>query len=139
MVRARRQALALLLVSGLVLLGAGQSWAGSYLDRAGLLLIDSKRDSEFLSRRLGDRELARLVGQLATGRLQAAKETQVPREVVLAHPHLLLLLEHHERAAAAAAAGEGQRFRELLRSADEEEQLFRGVLRQLGWTVPSAR
>lgn len=139
MVRGRRQVLSVLLASGLALLTAGESWAGSYLDRAGLLIHGSARDGEFLSRRLGDRELARLVGQLAAGRLQAAKDTQVPKEVVLAHPHLLLMLEHYERAAAAAVGGETQRFRELVRSAQEEEQLFRGVLRQLGWTVPAPK
>lgn len=139
MLPARRQLLSLLLAGGLVLLGAGESWAGSYLDRAGLLIHDAARDSDFLSRRLGDRELARLVGQIAAGRLQAAKDTQVPKEVVLAHPHLLLMLEHYERAAAAAVSGENQRFREFVRSAQEEEQLFRGVLRQLGWTVPSPK
>lgn len=139
MVQARRHVLALLLASGLGLLTASESWAGSYLDRAGLLIHDSARDSEVLSRRLGDRELARMVGQIAAGRLQAAKDTQVPKEVVLAHPHLLLMLEHYERAAAAAVSGEAKRFRELVRSAQEEEQLFRGMLRQLGWTVPSPK
>lgn len=111
----------------------------SFLDRAGLLIDESARGSELSSRRLGERELARLVGQLAAGRVQAAKDTQVPKEVVLAHPHLLLLLEHHERAAAAAAFGETKRSRELVRSAQEEQQLFCGVPRQLGWTVPPAK
>jgi hypothetical protein len=134
----RRQVLALL-ASGVVLLGVRESWAGSYLDRVSLLISASTRDNEFLSRRLSDRELARLVSQVAAGRLQAAKDTQVPKEVVVAHPHLLLMLEHYERAAAAAAAGEAKRYGDLVRSAQEEEQLFRGLLRQLGWTVPAAK
>ncbi len=136
--RSRRQLLALL-ASGLVLLASRQSRAGSYLDRAGLLISEAIRDNEFLARRLADRELARLVARIAAGRLQAAKETQVPREALQAHPHLLLMLEHYERAAAAAQAGEAARFRELVRSAQQEEQLFRGVLRELGWTVPPAK
>ena len=131
--------LTLLLGSALALLVTRESWAGSYLDRAGWLINESTRDHDYLSRRLADRELARLIGQIAAGRLQAAKDTQVPKEAVLAHPHLLLMLEHYERAAAAAANGEPQRFRELQRSAQDEEQLFRGVLRQLGWTVPAPK
>ena len=118
---------------------ARECWAGSYLDRAGLLIHDANRDIEFLGRRLNDRELARLVSQIAAGRLQAAKDTLVPKEVVLAHPHLLLMLEHYARAAAAASGGEQERYRQLVLQGQDEEQLFRGVLRQLGWTVPSGK
>lgn len=63
----------------------------------------------------------------------------VPKEVVLAHPHLLLMLEHYERAAAAAAEGDPPRYYELSRSAQDEEQLFRGVLKQLGWSLPPSK
>lgn len=113
--------------------------AGSYLDRAWFLINEATRANEFLGRRLYDRELARLVSQSAEGRLQAAKDTLVPKEVVLAHPHLLLMLEHYERAAAAAAEGDPPRYYELSRSAQDEEQLFRGVLKQLGWSLPPSK
>jgi len=133
-----RRAVAVLL--GLGLLGLTQpAHAGSYLDRAWLLITQATRSNEFLRKRLYDRELARLVSRVAESRLQAAKDTLVPKEVVLAHPHLLLMLEHYERAAAAAAAGEIPRYFELERSALEEEQLFRGVLRQLGWSLPPGK
>lgn len=137
--RLNRRALGGLLALCAFALGERSSWAGSYLDRAALLLNEAVRDHEFLSRRTSDRELARLVSQIAAGRLQAAKDTSVPKEVVLAHPHLLLTLEHYERSAAAAASGETGRYRELVRLAQSEEQLFRGVLHQLGWTLPSGR
>ena len=128
----------LLVALGLAAFGLGEarSWAGSYLDRAVLLIGEASRDNDFLRKRLYDRELARLVTQIAAGRLQAAKDTLVPQQVLLAHPHLLLMLEHYERAATAAGVGETRRYHDLSRLAQDEEQLFRGVLRQLGWTVP---
>jgi hypothetical protein len=125
---------------GLCLVGAAApARAGSYMDRAWLLIGESSRANDFLSKRLSDRELARLIGQAAEGRLQAAKETSVPEEVALAHPHLLLMLEHYERAAAAAALGQSGRFMEHAQAALDEEQLFRGVLRQLGWALPPSK
>jgi hypothetical protein len=125
---------------GLVLLGAAApARAGRYMDRAWLLIGEASRANDFLSKRLYDRELARLIGQAAEGRLQAAKETSVPEEVALAHPHLLLMLEHYERAASAAALGEGGRYMKHSGAARDEEQLFRGVLRQLGWALPPSK
>jgi hypothetical protein len=127
-------------VLGLCLLGAAApARAGSYMDRAWLLIGESTRANDFLGKRLHDRELARLIGQAAEGRLSAAKETNVPSEVALAHPHLLLMLEHYERAASAAALGETDRYAQHSTAASEEEQLFRGVLRQLGWSLPPSK
>ena len=80
--RLNRRALGGLLALCAFALGERSSWAGSYLDRAALLLNEAIRDHEFLSRRTSDRELARLVSQIAAGRLQAAKDTSVPKEVV---------------------------------------------------------
>jgi hypothetical protein len=122
------------------LLGASsKARAGSYMDRAWLLIAEGSRANEFLAKRLYDRELARLVGQAAEGRLQAAKDTVVPEEVVLAHPHLLLMLEHYERAASAATLGELGRYADHSRAGRDEEELFRSVLRQLGWSLPPSR
>ena len=133
----RRACAALLALTALC---AGRlAWAGSYLDRATLLIAEATRENEFLRKRLYDRELARLVSQVARGRLESAKDTLVPKEVVLAHPHLLLMLEHYERAASAAAEGEVGRYSEHERAARDEEQIFRGILRQLGWSLPSGK
>ncbi len=124
----------------LCLLGAsGKARADSYADRAWLMISEGSRANDFLGKRLDDRELARLVGQAAEGRLQAAKDTSVPEEVALAHPHLLLLLEHYERAASAAAIGEVGRYAQHSRAARDEEELFRSVLRQLGWALPPSK
>jgi hypothetical protein len=123
---------------GLALLGAAAPPpADSYIDRARLLIGEASRANDFLSQRLHDRWLARLIGQAAQGRLQAAQDTDVPEEVALAHPHLLLMLEHYERAAAAAVAGEGNRYEQHSSAARDEEQLFRNVLRSLGRAVPA--
>lgn len=121
------------------LLEAAPAWAGSYLDRAALLVEQSTRSNDYLRKRPYDRELARVVANIAEGCLRAGKDTVVPKEVALAHPHLLLMLEHYERAASAAADGEVGRYVTLSRSARDEEQLFRGVLRQLGWTLPPSK
>jgi ABC-type hemin transport system substrate-binding protein len=125
---------------GLCLLGASTpARAGSYMDRAWLMIAEGGRANDFLGKRLSDRELARLVGQAAEGRLQAAKDTSVPEEVVMAHPHLLLMLEHYERAAAAAALGDTGKYGDHSRAARDEEELFRSVLRQLGWSLPPSK
>jgi hypothetical protein len=123
---------------GLSLLGAaGKGRVRSYVDRAGLLIAEASRANDFLGKRLDDRELARLVARAAEGRLQAAKETSVPEPLELAHPHLLLMLEHCERAASAAALGETARYAQHTGACRDEEELFRSVLRQLGWSLPA--
>jgi hypothetical protein len=125
---------------GLLALGAApSSRAGSYMGRAWLLIGESTRASEFLGKHVRDRELARLIAQAAEGRLRAATETSVPRELENAHPHLLLMLEHYERAAAAAASGSPGRFAQHASAARDEEQIFRSVLSQLGLPLPAGR
>ena len=112
------------------------AWAGTYLDRAALLVAQATRDADYLRGRLADHELARVVHELAVARLKAASTMQVPQEVAQAHPHLLLLLENYERAADAAVEGEGGRFFTYVQRAREETEVFRAVLHQLGWTLP---
>jgi hypothetical protein len=112
------------------------AWAGSYLDRAALLVNEARRASSFLRQRSHDKELARVVHHAALARLEAAQKMNVPKEVVLAHPHVLIVLEHHERAASAAADGEVQKFLVYELKADEEEHVLRGVFEQLGWPLP---
>lgn len=126
---------------GVLALGAAAApqRSGSYMGRAWLLIGESSRANDFLGQHVQDRELARLVAQSAEARLQAATDTNVPGEVALAHPHLLLMLEHYERAAAAAASGSPGRFAQHATSARDEEQIFRSVLHQLGWSLPPGR
>jgi len=112
------------------------AWAGSYLNRAALLVTQAARDSEYLHRRVYDKELAFVVQKLAAARVEAAGAMHVPKEVAQAHPHLLLVLENHERAADAAKDGQVQRFIVYQVRAREEEQTLRGVLKQLGWELP---
>jgi hypothetical protein len=112
------------------------AWAGSYLDRTALLINEAHRAGAFLRQRSSDRELARVVHQASEARLEAAQRMNVPKEVVLAHPHVLIVLEHHERAAFAAVEGDTQRFLIHELKADEEERVLRSVLEQLGWPLP---
>jgi hypothetical protein len=127
------------------LLGAGalfgvtrRAWAGTYLNRAVLLLYGAARDAEYLRRRVSDRELARVTQRLMQARLDAANSMTVPKEVVQAHPHLLLVLEHYTQSAEAAARGEAERFVTYHQRALDEERAFRAVLKQLGWVLPES-
>ncbi|HMJ12164.1 MAG TPA: hypothetical protein VK524_12155 [Polyangiaceae bacterium] len=122
----------------LVLTRAPQAWAGSYLDRAALLIAQATRESDYLRARLGDRELCQLVHDLASSRVRAAGGMTVPKEVAQAHPHLLLVLENYERAAASAVDGRAQKFLVYQVRARDEERVLRGVLKQLGWSLPES-
>lgn len=122
---------------GLSLLAfTSNAWAGSYLNRAALLVTQASNDSDYLHARVYDKELALVVHKLAMARVEAAGSMQVPPEVAMAHPHLLLVLENHERAADAACEGQVQRFLVYRARALEEERTLRGVLKQLGWALP---
>ena len=112
------------------------AWAGSYLNRAALLLRNALQEAEYLRVRVNDKELARIVHELARTRLEAAGRMTVPKEVVQAHPHLLLVLENFERSAEAAEQGKVERFLVYHQRALDEDRTFRSVLKQLGWSIP---
>ena len=112
--------------------------AGSYLDRAALLIAQGTREIEYVRRRFADKELCRVVHELCRGRVETATRMLVPQEVVQAHPHLLLVLEHHEQAAAAAEKRQAERFLVYRQRAIDEERVLRGILKQLGWSLPDA-
>jgi hypothetical protein len=124
------------LVLALGLLGSTPAVAGSYLDRAALLVAQAVRETDYVRTHLNDKELARVVERVARARLKAAQEMPIPKEVAAAHPHLLLVLGAHERAVAAAAEGQGNRFLEHLQRARDEEAILRSVLKELGWALP---
>lgn len=111
------------------------AWAGSYLDRAALLVSQASSDADYLRSRLSDKELARVVHAMAEARVTAASGMAVPKEVAQAHPHLLLVLENYERAAEAAKDGGTQRFLIYQQRARDEERVLRGVLKQLGFPL----
>src|SRR5438045_1061322 len=84
----KRWALALLVaVFGTTL--SLEAFAGSYLDRAGLLVRQGRSEADYLEYRVRNRELAEVVHRMATARLSAAREMPVPKEVTQAHPHIL--------------------------------------------------
>jgi len=113
--------------------------AGSYLNRAAMLVALAARESEFLRGRVSDKDLAELVHAVAAARLEAASRMNVPKEVVLAHPHLLLTLENYERSADAAVEGQNEKFLVYQQRARDEEGILRGVLKQLGWALPDVK
>jgi len=126
-----------LLLTGLSpLLLTSRAEAGSYLNRAAMLVAQGARESEFLRGRVGDKDLAELVHAVAAARLEAASRMNVPKEVVQAHPHLLLALENYERSADAAVEGHNERFLIYQQRARDEEVILRGVLKQLGFALP---
>lgn len=133
---ARRALLVALLSAACALSLASDAHAGSYLNRAAMLIAQASRESEYLRGRVNDKDLADLVHAVAVARLNAASRMNVPKEVVLAHPHLLLVLENYERSANAAVEGHSERFLIYQQRARDEEQILRGILKQLGWALP---
>jgi hypothetical protein len=113
--------------------------AGSYLNRAAVLVVNARRESEYLRGHVNDKDLAELVHAVASARLEAASRMQVPKEVVQAHPHLLLVLQNYERSADAASEGHMERFLIYQQRAVDEEGILRGVLKQLGWSLPEGK
>jgi recombinational DNA repair ATPase RecF len=123
-----------------VLTTAALSYAGSYLDRSAILLGDTRRANEWLLTHLADREMAELIHDVAEARLKSARKMSVPvspKEVAMAHPHLLMTLEVSERAAAAAAAGQNEKFLAHLRHARDEDATFRSLLSAAKLDLPA--
>lgn len=135
----RRRRTLLTLLAALPLLVTSLAQAGSYLNRAALLVVQASRESQYLRGRVNDKDLAEIVHQVAAARLDAASRMNVPKEVVMAHPHLLLTLENYERSAQAALDGQNERFLIYQQRARDEEVILRGVLRQLGWGLPDIK
>lgn len=131
----RRIALAVL-VSLALCLTVLPAWAGSYLDRAALLLDEARKEGDMLQPRTFDKELVLVVKALAEARARVAQKMEVPAQVTKAHPHLLLVLANYERAATAAEDGNFKKFMEHLTTARDEDRNFRAILRELGYTLP---
>ncbi len=113
--------------------------AGSYLDRATLLMAGSEKDLGMVREHITDKELATMVELVADARLKAASKMEIPAVVAKAHPHLLLVLEHTERAADAAREGNLRTALEHLDDAEREDRMFRELLTELGFTLPSSK
>jgi hypothetical protein len=124
-------------LSTAALLVARPAHAGSYLDRAALLLDQSRKEGDMLQPRTYDKELATMIRALAEARNKAARGMEVPAAIAKAHPHLLLVLENWERAADAALAGNFKRFMEHLIVCRNEDQAFRALVAELGFSLPN--
>ncbi len=120
----------------IVLLAPLNAFAGTYMNRAAVLLKHALQEGQYLRAHVNDRELAKIIHDLASTRLESAGRMTVPKEVVQAHPHLLLVLENLERAADCAENGQVERFLVYHQRALDEERTFRSVLKQLGWALP---
>jgi hypothetical protein len=110
--------------------------AGSYLDRAALLLEEAREEGDLLQPRTNDKELVRLIRAMAEVRAKMGRQMEVPAEVAKAHPHLLLVLENLTRAADAANDGNFRKFMEHLNTARDEEKNFRAIVAELGYRLP---
>lgn len=135
----RRCLLAALLVGLALLLSTSPCLAGSYLNRAALLLEASRAERDMVRPRVQDKELVEVAHEIAAARSETARRMQVPEEVVAAHPHLLLVLENTERAFAAALERNYQRFAEHIDRARAEDATFRAIIDKLGYSLPPAR
>ncbi|MBW2524056.1 MAG: hypothetical protein JRI23_07770, partial [Deltaproteobacteria bacterium] len=117
------------LVLGLTLcLLPSVAWAGSYLNRAALLLHSARAERDMVRPRVQDKELVEMAHRIASARSEAARRMQVPKEVAAAHPHLLLVLENTERAFAAALDRNYERFAEHIDRARAEDGTFRAIV-----------
>ena len=125
-----------LLAAGALVFASRPAWAGTYLNRAAILLSGGSREATYLRARLGDRELAGVVHRLAQARLATGGAMTVPKEVGQAHPHLLLVLENYEQATDAATRGDLERFTICYQRAQDEDRTFRAVIKSLGWVCP---
>jgi hypothetical protein len=114
----------------------GLVYAGSYLDRAALMLDESRREGDWLQPRTFDKELVSVIKSLAEARVRAGRRMDVPAAVIKAHPHLLLVLENFERAADAASEGNFRKFMEHLTIARDEDRTFRALIAELGYALP---
>ncbi len=135
----KRRFLVVLLVTLPLLLVSSFAWAGSYLNRAALLLEGARSERDMVLPRSNDKELVRVVHGIAEARAREARTMSVPKLVVAAHPHLLLVLENCERAYAAALDGKHEKFVDHILRARQEDKTFRSIIRKLGYTVPPAR
>ncbi len=131
-----RRIVLFLLVSLTLVFVALPAWAGSYLDRAALMLDEARKEGDMLQPRTNDKELVLVVRALCEARARAARKMEIPAAVFKAHPHLLLVLENYERAAAAAEDGNFKKFMEHLQTARDEDRNFRAILRELGYALP---
>ena len=122
-----------------LLLVASEAQAGSYLDRAAILLDACRRSNEWLLSHLTDKELATVLHDEAEARLKAARKMQVPKEIVAAHPHLLLCLENAERATSPSLACDVEGFLRFLRQCRDEEGLFKALLTQMKLSLPAVK
>jgi len=121
---------------GLTLGVSRSTWAGSYLNRAALLLEGSKADRKMAMPRFHDEELMRVVHRVAKGRTEVGLGMHVPKEVAGMHPHLVLVLENNERGFLSGVERNRKRFTEHLLRARDEDLIFRTLVRKAGYTLP---
>jgi hypothetical protein len=133
----RRRHFAALLASAPIALLGRDAWAGSYLNRAALLLGGSRAERDMALPRFQDKDLLRMLFGIARGRTDAARDMEVPKAVISAHPHLLLVLENCERAYAVAIEGSHEKFVGHILRARTEDKTFRAIIDKLGYTLPS--
>jgi hypothetical protein len=133
----RRFALALLVSLSFVFTMVLPAWAGSYLDRASLMLDQAHNEGDVLQPRTFDKELVLVIRAMAETRARVARKMEVPAAVAKAHPHLLLVLENYERAASAANDGNFKKFVEYVHVARDEDRNFRAILKELGFALPN--
>jgi hypothetical protein len=110
--------------------------AGSYLDRAAIMLDEARKEGDILLPRTMDKELILVLKSVTEARAKAGRKMEVPAAVAKAHPHLLLVFENYERAVDYAGEGNFKKFVEHLNTAREEELTFRAVLKELGYSLP---
>ena len=122
--------------AAVVALAARGGVAGSYLDRAALMLDEGKKEIEMVKTRTGDKELLLVVKTMTEARLKVARKMNVPAKVVDAHPHLMLVLENFDRALDSLVSSNLKKYAECLINAADEEKTFKNLLKEAGYALP---
>jgi chromatin segregation and condensation protein Rec8/ScpA/Scc1 (kleisin family) len=133
----RRRSVLAALVAMPLAVASRFAWGGSYLNRAALLLQQSRAERDMVLPRPNDKELLRMVHTIAEARAKSARTMEVPKVIAHAHPHLLLVLENSERAYAAAIRGNHQRFLQHILRARAEDKTFRALVENMDYTLPN--
>ena len=136
MARMKRRAFFAASIGAVAALATGSALAGSYLDRAAMMLDEGKKEADVVRSRTGDKELILVVKAQTEARVKAARKMTVPSQVVDAHPHLLLVLENYDRALDALIANNLTKFAECLATAAAEEVTFKTQLKAAGYSLP---
>ncbi len=116
--------------------GAGILTVPEYLNRAALLLDETKRSQDWVGGHPGDLGLASMAYELADARSQLAVKIAAPAQAKQAHMHLLLALENTAASFDATVRGDGKKAAQRMAAARSEENTLNLALEAAKLKMP---